>query len=369
MNAKPPANVLLMIHSLGHGGSERQLANTALGLDRSRFNPHVASVLEGFQAEELRRAGIPVFHVPLKSFVSPGVLGVARRVRSYIRENQIRLVHTFDYTLSLLGVPVARTCAGVTVLSSQRFYMDLVPDKYKRPLLLTHRMAHGVVANCEEMKRHLADSYAYPAERIQVCYNGIDTTRFFDSGRKRFAGMEDASLVIGTVCVLRPEKNVGQLLEAFARVRSVRPGMKLVIVGSGPERESLAARSATLNIAHQCTFLPSTPDVPAAMRGIDIFVHPSLSEGLPNGVMEAMACGCAVVASRVGGCAELIDEGRTGFLFEAGDVEGLTRKLTAAIVDDEARVSMAYSGAQKMKEFSLARAAARMQEIDEGYLG
>lgn len=363
MKAKTPANVLLMIHSLGHGGSERQLANTALGLDRSRFQPHVASVLEGFQADKLRAAGIPILHVPLESFVRPGVLNAAWVLRSYIRRNRIQLVHTFDYTLSLIGVPVARTCPGVTVLSSQRFYMDLVPEKYKRPLLLTHRMAHGIVANCEEMKRHLSESFAYPAERIHVCYNGVDTARFFAAGR-----LESDELVIGTVCVLRPEKNVGQLLEAFARVRSLHRGLRLLIVGSGPERESLVAKAAALGIADACVFQPSTPDVPAAMRAIDIFAHPSLSEGLPNGVMEAMACGCAVVASRVGGCAELIDEGRTGFLFEARDLEGLIRALTAAITRNEARQNIASAAAERMKDFSLDRAAARMQEIYESYL-
>ena len=363
-------NILLMIHSLGHGGSERQLANTALALDRSRFNPHVASVVGGFQAEALRRAGIPVFHVPLKSFVRPSVLGAARLVRSYIRDNQIQLVHTFDHTLSLLGVPVARTCPGVTVLSSQRFYMDLVPGKFRGPLVMTHRMAHGVVANCEEMKRHLHDSYAYPAERIQVCYNGIDTSRFyFSPDRVRLPGVEEADLVIGTVCVLRPEKNLGHLLEAFERVRLLRPRMKLLIVGSGPEKDGLMTKAATLGIANECIFLPSTPDVPAAMRSIDIFVHPSLTEGLPNGVMEAMACGCTVVASRVGGCPELIEEGRTGFLFRAGDLEDLTRSLTAAIMADDRRGCISAAAAEHMKGFSIARAAARMQEIYDSFLG
>jgi L-malate glycosyltransferase len=369
MNAGPPANVLLMIHSLGHGGSERQLANTALGLDPLRFKVHVASVLEGFQADTLRRAGLPVLNVPLRSFVSPGVIAAAHLVRSYIRANKIQLVHTFDYTLSLLGVPVAKTCSGVTVLSSQRFYMDLVPAKYKRALLITHRMADGVVANCEEMRTHLSSAYGYPAARIPVCYNGIDTVRFFSPGnRVRLPGTENATLVIGTVCVLRPEKNVAQLMEAFARITPLRTGMKLLIVGSGPERKTLVAKSAALGIEDACIFRPSTPDVPAAMRGIDIFVHPSLSEGLPNAVMEAMACGCAVVASRVGGCAELIDEGSTGFLTEPGSLESLLAALTVAVEEDETRENVAAAAAERMKNFSLARSAARMQEIYESYL-
>jgi glycosyltransferase involved in cell wall biosynthesis len=362
MTAENPVDILLMIHSLGHGGSERQVANTALGLDRSRFRPHVASALGGFQADELKRAGIPVLHLPLHSFVSPGALRVALLVRRYIRTHNIKLVHTFDYTLSLLGIPVARSCPGVIALSSQRYYMDLVPPKYKQMLLLTHRMAHGIVANCEEMKRHLTADYDYPADRIQVCYNGIDTARFSPQPRQA------DDLVIGTVGVLRPEKNLGLLLEAFARVQSLRPGMKLVIVGSGPERERLVARSVELGISSRCTFEPTTADVPAFMRAIDIFVHPSLSEGLPNAVMEAMACGCAVIASRVGGCAELIEHGRTGLLVPPGDLEALTACLASAIGDDTPRRKMAAAAADEMQNFSLARAAARMQSIYESYL-
>ena len=369
MSASPPVSILLAVHSLGHGGSERQLANIALAVDRSRFAPHVATVLEGFQADELRRQGIPVCKVPLRSFVTPGVINAAHQLRSYIRSRQIRLVHTFDYTLSLLGIPVAKTCPGVIALSSQRYYMDLVPAKYKRPLLLTHRMAHGVVANCEEMRRHLIDDCSYPADRITVCHNGIDIRQFSPSGRVRVAGTENASLVIGTVCVLRKEKNLGQLLEAFARVRAAWPGMKLLIVGSGPELEGLTAMSTALGIAGDCLFLPSTPDVPSALRGIDIFVHPSLSEGLPNAVMEAMACGCVVVASRVGGCPEMIEEGKTGFLAKPGDLESLACQLSVAVTQDGLRSQIAAAAAERMKDFSLARAAIRMQEIYQSYLG
>lgn len=358
----PPVEVLLMIHSLGHGGSERQLANIALSLDRSRFSPHVASVLGGFQADALRSAGIPVVPLPLRSFVRPSIIGVAQQIRSYIGRHRIRLVHTFDYTLSVLGVPVARTCPGVIALSSQRCYVDLVPSKYRKPLLIAHRIATGVVANCEEMRRDLIERYSYPADRVRICYNGVDTERFRSAGRRPGDG-----LVIGTACVLRPEKNVGQLLAAFAQVRRLREGLKLLIVGSGPERESLVAKSEALGIADVCSFQPSTPDVPAVMRAIDIFVHPSLSEGLPNAVMEAMSCGCAVIASRVGGCPELIEDGRTGFLTQPGELDSLTARLAAAILDDAARERIADAGAERMKDFSLARSAERMQQIYETY--
>lgn len=352
----------------GHGGSERQLANIALSLDRSLFFPHVASVTGGFQADELRRAGVPVVEIPLRSFMNPSVFNAGRYLRDYIRGQKIRLVHTFDYTLSLLGIPVAKTCPGVVALSSQRYYMELVPAKYKWPLMLTHRMADGVVANCEEMRRHLVNDYSYPANRTAVCYNGIDTGRFFAADRARLPAVEGVNLVIGTVCVLRPEKNVGQLLEAFAHVGALRPGMKLLIVGSGPEKQRLEAMSVSLGVAEDCVFLPSTADAAPAFRSIDIFVHPSLSEGLPNAVMEAMACGCAVVASRVGGCAELIEEGESGFLTKAADLDSLTGQLSVAIEQDELRRRVAAAAAERMKDYSLARSALCMQRVYQSYL-
>jgi glycosyltransferase involved in cell wall biosynthesis len=145
--------------------------------------------------------------------------------------------------------------------------------------------------------------------------------------------------------------------------------MKLMIVGSGPEKERLEALSASLGLGGDCVFLPSTADAPRALRAIDVFVHPSLSEGLPNAVMEAMACGCAVVASRVGGCAELIEEGKTGFLTEPGKLDSLTGKLSAVIANDELRIQFAAAAAERMKDFSLARAALRMQQIYQSYLG
>jgi len=366
MTGTGPTPVLLMIHSLGHGGSERQLAALALALNRERFAPHVASVLDGFHAAELRAAGVPILNLPLRSFYHPGTLLVAKDLRDYIHAHQIRLVHTFDYSLSLFGIPVARSCSNVVALSSQRYFMDQVPVKYRGLLLLTHKLAHGVVANCETLRGHLSRGHSYPAERIHVCYNGLDP-RFSASGRKRLPELEGASLVIGTSSVLRPGKNIAQLLVAFERVRGRRPGMRLLIVGSGPEEASLRALSASLGIADDCLFLPSTPNVAEALRSIDIFVHPSLSEGLPNAVMEAMACGCAVIASRVGGCSELIGD-ENGVLVEPGDQAGLDRQLRRLAGDDELRIRLGCAAAERMKEFSIAKAAGRMERIYQRYL-
>ena len=129
--------------------------------------------------------------------------------------------------------------------------------------------------------------------------------------------MRDAALVVGVVCVLRPEKGLETLLDAFAEVHAIEPGLKLAIVGSGPCLPDLQERARALGIIERCVFEPATPRVADWLRGIDIFVLPSLSEALSNSLMEAMACGCTVAASRVGGNPELVAHGETGMPFRA----------------------------------------------------
>jgi glycosyltransferase involved in cell wall biosynthesis len=364
-----PIPVLYLIHSLGHGGSERQLAAVARALDRSRFTPHAASVLGGFRAEEMRRDGIPVWTLPFRSYFGATTLPAIHQLCSYISREKVRLVHTFDYSLSPLGVAAGCICRDVCVVSSQRFYMEAAPLKYRHLLMASHWMADAIVANCEELRRHLHEDYKYPASRIEVCWNGIDTGRFHPSEKKRLEEVRDAALVVGTVCVLRAEKALDLLLKAFAKMRNASAGIKLLIVGSGPEEEALRALAGRLGIIPQCCFLPSTADVTAALSSIDIFVHPSLSEGLPNAVMEAMACGCAVAASRVGGCPELIEDGVHGLLFRPGDLGGMMAALRVLIEQPELRRKMADAASARIREqFSIAASAGRMSDIYERLL-
>jgi len=363
-----PAPVLLFIHSLGHGGSERQLAGLARSLDRRRFLPHVASVLGGFHVDQLRSEGVPVIEFPLRSYLRRDTLAVARSLRRYIRKQGITLVHSFDYGPAFFGVAVARS-AGVIALSSQRFYMDSVPPKYRRLVLAAHWLAHGVVANSEALRQYLHERYWYPLRRIDVCPNGLDTAIFHPRDRRRFDTLGDADLVIGSVCVLRKEKNLGQLLRAFAQVRGAVPNSKLLLVGSGPEEPGLRLLATQLGIDDSCCFLPTTQDVPSALRSIDIFVHPSLSEGMPNAVMEAMACGCMVIASRAGGGPELIQHGIHGFLTNTGDQEDLVRNLTSAIRDPAGCRRMAAAAAERIQNgFSIAASARRLEQIYSSYI-
>jgi L-malate glycosyltransferase len=361
--------VMLMVRQLGPGGTERQLTEMARGLDPERFRVHVGCFHEGLRAEELRAEGLPILRLPVTSFMKPNAVTGAWQLGSYLRRHRIRLVHTFDYPLNCFGVPVARTFGVPVVLTSQRGHRHLVPGLYLRLLRLAERLATGVVVNSESVRLELLAEGHLAAGRVHLCHNGIDITRFHTGGRARMPAVQSAELVIGVVCLLRPEKGLPTLLRAFAVAADSRPGIRLLIVGSGPELHNLEMLAKELGIHDQCVFQPAVADVAPWLRSIDIFVLPSLSEALSNALMEAMACGCACIASSAGGNPELIRQGATGLLFQPGDVQGLAERIELLIANRELRGRLAQGAACEIQQrFSLKASAARMGEIYDSYL-
>lgn len=357
---------MLMIRELNLGGSERQMTEVARSLDRSMFEPHVGCFRAGgIRGDELRAAGVPVAEFPVHSYKSWSAVAGARLVARYIREHGIRLVHTFDYPMNVFGMPVTHFLTRAAAVSSQRAHRELTPGVYGRLQRATDRYVDGIVVNCEFLKRHLIADYQVPERRIYLCYNGIDLATFQPQGDSvRGRAFDAGALVIGVVCSLRPEKGLLTLLEAFASIRQVRPGLKLALVGSGPMLGPLQARARELSIAQDCVWQPGTAEVAAWLRSIDIFALPSLSEAFSNSLMEAMACGCCCVASNVGGNPELIEDGVRGLLFEKANAASLATALQRLIADDELRRSLAAQGCRFLHErFSIQASAARMGEI------
>ena len=357
--------VLLMARTLEAGGSERQLRELAKALDRSEFEPHAGCFLpEGAGRRELEAAGVPIAHFPVYSFLSPSAIAGVVQLLRYVRRHKIRLIHTFDYPATVFAIPPSRMFTSAVVVSSQRSHRDLVPPGYRRLVRVTDHLADAIVVNCDFVRQHLERDERVPPGRIHLCYNGIDLERFRPLESPRPPELPPDSLVIGAVSALRPEKGLPTLLQAFARVRRLRRGLKLAIVGDGSMLEALEAEAGALGIREDCVFARSTDQVADWLRAIDIFVLPSLSEALSNGLMEAMACGCAVIASKVGGNPELVRDGETGLLFEPGDSSGLAAALETLIQNEALRKRIAAEGTAFIQQhFSIQAAAQRMGEI------
>lgn len=341
------------------------MTELALSFARNHWNPIIGCFIDqGERAAELRDAGIPIIQFPVRSFASTTTISAFRMMRLAIRKHQIMLSHSFDVPMNIFAVPAARFAGCPIVLSSQRAYRTLSSPRERFLLGITDRLADGVVVNCEALQRHMRDDEGLPAERVHLCYNGIRAGTFFPQSQPRPGPIAEASLVIGTLCVLRPEKGLSTLIQAFAAVRRARAGMKLVIVGSGPELAALQSQASELGISDSVHFEPATKNVVDWLRCMDIFVLPSLSEALSNSLMEAMLCGCAAVASQTGGNPELVTNSSTGLTFAPGNVSELSSRLLSLVENERLRRELAGAGMKFIREeFTMERSVGRMGHI------
>jgi glycosyltransferase involved in cell wall biosynthesis len=359
-----PVPVLLMVRELDHGGVERDVAKIAVHLDRARFVPHVAAYYaHGLRYEELQSAGIPILHLPLRKLASREAIRSGFRLARYIRAHGIQIVHSYDAS-GVFGLVIARMAGVRVVIGSQLSYRDIFDPKTQKLLRWADRYSDAILVNCAAIRRYMVEDEHLPADKVQMCYNGVLTTEFFPADEPKPAELPDADLVIGTVCVLRREKGLPLLQEAFARLNFPHRKLQLVIVGSGDELPRLQENAAKLGIGAASVFVPVQRNVARWMRAMDIFVLPSYSEAFSNSLLEAMACGCCVVGSRVGGTPELIGENTRGLLFESGNSQDLANRLTRLIEDESLRAEFGRRAAQHAREnLTIEIAAKRTADI------
>jgi glycosyltransferase involved in cell wall biosynthesis len=338
--------VLLAVRELGLGGIERDVTKLALGFDRSRYLPFVASYKpEGPRYQELEAAKIPILHLKMSSLLSLGSLKAAAQLARFVRRHRIRIVHSFDPS-SVFVNPVARLIGVPVVLSSQLGHRDLHDPRTRQRLRQTDRYSDIIVVNCEALRRHMTAEHGISPQRLELCYNGVQTAIFHPGPGDLPAAVADAPFIVGAISVLRPEKALHELQLAFAKVRHLVPGSKLLIVGNGPELPLLEKTRAELALGEDCVLAPAVRDVAPLMRGLQVFVSCSHSEAFSNAILEAMACGCAVVGSRVGGTPELIGEDERGLLFQAGNVDDLASKIARLMQEEPLRRALAQRAAE-----------------------
>lgn len=291
-------------------------------------------------------------------------------LRRLVHERAIDIVHSHDYKTDLLAyflcraegvVPLATVHNWSGVSRRERFYYwfdKRLLARFPR-LIAVSRAAHD----------ELVRSGARP-DIIRTIPNGIDLARF-RRDRSRIeaarAGVSIAAdkIVIGTVGRLEREKRLDVLLEAFARVRDRRLGLRLLIAGEGSQRPLLEAHAARLGLGNACRFLGHWHDVIGLHHALDLFVQASDTEGTSNALLEAMALETPIVATAVGGTGELLSEGTEALLVPPGDPVALAAAIEQVVADPEAsarRVAVARTRVEK--EFSF---AARMREVEAVY--
>jgi glycosyltransferase involved in cell wall biosynthesis len=223
----------------------------------------------------------------------------------------------------------------------------------------------AVLALTEDMKREMQKIYD---RDIFVIPNGINLERFknLSKGDIRSKG-EKTILFVGT---LRPVKGLTYLIEAMKITRDKNKDIQLMLVGSGEERVHLEVLIKKLKLKKCVNFIGKVPneEVPEYMFASDVFVLPSLSEGFPNVVLEAMASGLPIVATNVGGLSEIIKDGENGFVVEPKSPKQIAEMVLMLLEDDELRERISKNNKKRVKDYSLESVVARLEEIYRSYL-
>jgi glycosyltransferase involved in cell wall biosynthesis len=229
------------------------------------------------------------------------------------------------------------------------------------------RRTTRIIANAEAVRRFLIESIGLPAGKIRVIRNGLDLGEFdAAAAREPSAPTPETSgaPVIGTVGRLEPQKGTCYLLDAFARLPPETGPAELWVIGGGPDLEPLRSQAQALGVAARVRFLGPRPDVPALLGRLDLFVLPSLWEGLPNAALEAMAARRAVVATNVDGTPEAVADGVTGLLVPPADADALARAIAILLRDPERRGTLAEAGRRRVeREFGMDRMVAETQQV------
>lgn len=366
--------VVYFIDSGGFGGAERALLLLLAGLDRERWRPVLAyHSAPGFAGvvDEARGLGVELWEVPP---MPDGVVG-AVRVVPFARALRRRGVDVFHAHLTWplackFGLMGALLAGVPAVVATEHLFVDVAMDRWvafqQRVLML------GVgryIAVSYEVARRLQAVFGVPGQRLEVIQNAVPCGRFervVDPVVRAALGARDGQPVIVTPARLDVQKGHRYLLEAAVLV----PDALFVLVGDGPERAVLEAQAQMLGMAGRVRFLGYRDDVPDVLACCDVVVLPSLFEGLPLVVLEAMAAGKPVVASRIGGTDEAVVHGVTGVLVPPADPMALARAIGALLACPALAAHMAAAGRVRVRQvFGVDAMVARTMAVYDEVLG
>ncbi|NUN47441.1 MAG: glycosyltransferase [Candidatus Brocadiae bacterium] len=322
-----PLRILYLITELDPGGAEKQLFHLASGLDRSRFEPRVLC-LRGFGevGTRLRAAGIPADTLGMKGKWD---VRAPLRLKAMLEAARPDILHSFLFHANMLGRLVARRAGVRVVIGSVRVC------ETRRHHLLWDRLTQGQMdmetCVCEAVRAWTEEEAGIDPRKLVTIPNGVELP-VLDAPDRR---TPDA-LFVGR---LEPQKDVRTLLAAWPLVRRRVHGARLRLIGRGPEEAALRA-AATDGVE----FLGYQADVAPWWRGSRALVLPSLWEGLPNVVLEAMSWSLPVIATAVGGSVELVREGETGFLVPPGDPVALADRVARVLEEGNRAREMGAAG-------------------------
>jgi glycosyltransferase involved in cell wall biosynthesis len=343
------------IDHLKVGGAQRHLVEVLRRLDRQRFVPQVWTLRgEGELISEVENLGVST-----QSFGLGNRLQDLRNIRLFawairqLRKERVHIVHCYLSVANVVGTLTALLARVPVLLVSKRSL-----DSYHKKVeawghWAVNHVADRVVANAEAVKEFVIRTEGCPAEKLVVIPNGIDADFVLNGAREReraALGLGPQDRVVGTLGRLAWKKGHEYLLQAAAEILQEDPQVTFVLVGDGPLRQQLEKQARTLGIAPRVKFLGQRLDSQAVISLFDVFVLPSVIEGMPNALLEAMALERPVVVTNVGGNAEVVTDGATGMVVPPRQPTEMAQAVRRLLHDNGLARRLATAGRQAVTQ-------------------
>jgi glycosyltransferase involved in cell wall biosynthesis len=365
--------VLQFLTVFGIGGTERQVLNLVQGLDTSRFGVEVACLKRwGALLPEMEATGVPITEYKTTSLYNHMALWNQMRFLKHLRKRNVEIVHTYGFYSNVFAIPPARLAGAAAVLASIRDTGEHLTPMQRRIEKLFCRMADCVVTNAEAVRNRLTNE-GYDAEKIVVIHNGIELTRYArkptELGLHRELGVPSTTPLVAVFARLNELKGIEYFLRAVAGLIERFKNVRFLIVGDGASRQELEKYAEQLGLNKHVVFLGFRLDVPTLLSEISVSVLPTLSEGLSNSLLEAMAASVPVVATRVGGNAEVVQGGITGLLVPPRDAGALARAIGQFLEQPSLGRKFGLAGRERVsKRFALAQMTRATERLYEGLM-
>jgi glycosyltransferase involved in cell wall biosynthesis len=354
LNSPLVMKILHLVSSGGYYGKESVIINLCSALEKLGCATEVGAFLNSHAPNDEVVVRAHRQRLVAQTFACRGQLDfeTVRTIQEHILAQQIDLVHTHDYKADVYGYLAARRTRRPVFATCHLWYSATIRHRiysgFDRFIL---RFFDGVIGVSPPIASTLHKAWV-PQRKVAVIANGIDFSPLLsveDSSSRREFGND---LTIGIVGRLVHQKGHPFLFAAARGILEKFPGAKFVVIGEGPERKSLEALAQELGIAGSVYFVGFRDDMPSAYAGLDLVVMPSLDEGLPMALLEAMAAKRAVIASAVGAVPEVIEHGQSGLLVQPGNVSDLQQAILSLLQDESLRNRIAENASKSVSRFS-----------------
>lgn len=351
--------VCQVISRLAFGGAERLLLDICRKIDKEKFQLNVVVLKKDNPLlEQFEDAGVEVKCVEKKGKLD---FTVDRRLAGYFRKIKPDIVHTHLFLADFWAGRAGRLAGVKKIISTKH---DILAEDCLRDYLgrKARRRCHKVIAISKATRDYLIEREKISVKKIEVIYNGVDINKFYVD---KPLILENEGLCIGTIGRLAKEKGQKHLIRACRFLKNKE--WRLIIIGDGAQRKELNDLAASLSVSERVKFYGEVEDVRPALGEMDVFVLPSISEGLSLVILEAAVAGKIIVATKVGGVPEIIKDKENGLLFKPKNIEQLVNHLNWIDEHREEARKMAINLQRRVaQEFDINKTIKEYERLYEG---